>query len=76
MSWSLERDTERITEWERGDDYATIRKRERGDGGYVVRLDVMEQADDASQYERETVGTEADADALVEEWQAEYDLEE
>lgn len=76
MSWTLERDSERVTEWERSDDYATVRKRERGDGGYVVRLDVMEQADDASQYERETVEREADADALVEEWKTEHDIAE
>ncbi|MFB6236073.1 MAG: hypothetical protein ABEH81_09420 [Halopenitus sp.] len=76
MSWTLERDSERVTEWERSDDYATIRKRERGDGGYIVRLDVMEQAEDERQYERESFSSESDADALVEEWQAEYDLEE
>lgn len=76
MSWTLERDSERVTEWERSDDYATIRKRERGDGGYVVRLDVMEQAEDERRYERESFSTESDADTLVEEWQAECDLEE
>lgn len=76
MSWTLERDSEHVTEWERSDDYATIRKRERGDGGYVVRLDVMEQAEDERRYERESFSSEADADALVEEWQAVYDLEE
>lgn len=76
MSWTLERDSERVTEWERSDDYATIRKRERGDKGYIVRLDVMEQAEDERRYERESFSSESDADALVEEWQAEYDLEE
>ncbi len=30
-----------------------VRVRERADGGFVVRLDVMEQAADASAYERE-----------------------
>lgn len=42
-----------ITEWERSDGYATVRVRERGDGGFVARLDVMEQAADESAYERE-----------------------
>lgn len=76
MSWTLTRESAAVTEWERSDDYATIRKRERGDGGYVVRLDVMEQAEDERQYERESFSSESGADALVEEWQAEYDLEE
>ena len=75
MSWTLERDSEGVTEWERSDDYATIRKRERGDEGYIVRLDVMEQAEDERRYERESFSSESDADALVEEWQADYDLE-
>ena len=53
MSWSLERDDGTVTEWERSDGYATVRLRERADGGFVVRLDVMEQAADESAYERE-----------------------
>jgi hypothetical protein len=53
MSWSLGREDDTITEWERSDGYATVRVRERADGGFVVRLDVMEQAADASAYERE-----------------------
>ena len=53
MSWSLGREDETITEWERSDGYATVRVRERTDGRFVVRLDVMEQAVDESAYERE-----------------------
>jgi hypothetical protein len=53
MGWSLGREDEAITEWERADGYATVRLRERADGGFVVRLDVMEQAADESVYERE-----------------------
>jgi len=54
MPWSLGREDDVITEWERSDGYyATVRVRERGDGGFVARLDVMEQAADESAYERE-----------------------
>jgi len=53
MPWSLGRDDDVITEWERSDDYATVRVRERSGGGFVARLDVMEQAEDDSAYERE-----------------------
>ena len=53
MPWSLGRDDDVISEWERSDGYATVRLRERGDGGFVARLDVMEQAVDDSTYERE-----------------------
>lgn len=76
MSWAVKRDTERITEWERSDDYATIRKRKRGDGGFIVRLDVMEQAADDSRYLRESVADESAAMQVVEQWQAEYDVVE
>ncbi|ELZ58613.1 MULTISPECIES: DUF7543 family protein [Halorubrum] len=76
MSWSLEREDGTVTEWERSDGYATVRLRERADGGFVVRLDVMEQAADESAYERERFD---DAEAAAERaaaWRDAHDLDE
>ena len=76
MSWSLERDDTTVTEWERSDGYATIRIRERGAGGFVVRLDVMEQAADESAYERERFD---DGEAVAERaaaWRDAHDRDE
>ncbi|GAB3701051.1 hypothetical protein GCM10028858_15980 [Halorubrum pallidum] len=64
-----------ITEWERSDGYATVRVRERGDGGFVVRLDVMEQAADASTYERERFEARDAALDRAAEWRASFDLD-
>jgi hypothetical protein len=68
MSWSLDRDDGTITEWERADGYATVRLRERADGEFVVRLDVMEQAADESAYERERFGDRAAAEERAAAW--------
>jgi len=76
MDWSVGRDDDTITEWERADGYATVRLRERTDGGFVVRLDVMEQAVDESAYERERFD---DRDAALERaaaWREERSPEE
>jgi hypothetical protein len=76
MDWSVGRDDDTITEWERADGYATVRLRERTDGGFVVRLDVMEQAIDESAYERERFD---DRDAALERaaaWREERSPEE
>jgi hypothetical protein len=76
MSWSLERDDGTVTEWERSDGYATVRLRERADGGFVVRLDVMEQAVDESAYERERFDERDDAEARATEWRDARDLDD
>ena len=75
MSWSLGRDDDAITEWERADGYATVRVRERADGGFVVRLDVMEQAADASTYERERFADREAALDRAAEWREERALD-
>ncbi|WP_460560876.1 DUF7543 family protein [Halorubrum pallidum] len=75
MSWTLGREDDVITEWERSDGYATVRVRERGDGGFVVRLDVMEQAADASTYERERFEARDAALDRAAEWRASFDLD-
>lgn len=76
MTWALGRDDDVITEWERSDGYATVRLRERGDGGVVVRLDVMEQAADESTYERERFDDRGAALDRAETWRAERDVDD
>lgn len=76
MTWSLEREDDVITEWERSDGYATVRLRERGDGEFVVRLDVMEQAVDESAYVRERFDDREAALDLAATWRAERDLDD
>ena len=76
MSWSLGREDETITEWERSDGYATVRVRERTDGRFVVRLDVMEQATDESAYERERFDDREAALDRAAEWREERTVEE
>lgn len=44
-----------VDEWTRRDGLATVRLRERADGGFVVRYDRLEQADDGRAYRRERV---------------------
>lgn len=75
MSWSLARDDETVTEWERIDGYATVRIRERADGGYVARLDVMEQAADERTYERLTFADHEAAAAQATAWRTERTIE-
>lgn len=76
MSWSLARDDGTVTEWERSDGYATVRLRERADGGFVVRLDVMEQAADESAYERERFDDREAAEERAAAWREERTLDE
>lgn len=75
MSWSLEREDGRITEWERSDRYATVRLRERADGRFVVRLDVMEQATDDRTYDRVVVDDRETAEAQAAAWRDDRDVE-
>ena len=76
MSWSLGREDDAITEWERSDGYATVRVRERTDGGFVVRLDVMEQAADESAYERERFDSREVALDRAAAWREERSIED
>lgn len=75
MSWERIAERDRITEWRRSDGNATIRLRERATGGWTVRLDRMEQAPEGSTYRHEDLDEYEEAEALVEEWQAEFDVE-
>lgn len=75
MTWTLGREDDVISEWERSDGYATVRVRERGDDGSVARLDIMEQAADDSTYERERFDTHEAALDRAAEWRAAFDLD-
>ena len=75
MGWSLRRDDGPITEWERSDGYATVRVRERGDGRFVVRLDVMEQAVDDRAYDRVVLDQREAAEERAAAWRVDHDLD-
>jgi hypothetical protein len=75
VSWER-RDRSGVVEWERDDGNATIRRRERPDGRYVVRVDRLEQAPEGPAYRRETVADADAADDLVASFRAEFDLDE
>ncbi|MFC5133174.1 MULTISPECIES: DUF7543 family protein [Haloferacaceae] len=76
MAWSLKREDATITEWERSDGYATVRLRERGDGRFVARLDVMEQAVDDRAYDRVVLDERAAAEERAAAWREERDLDD
>ncbi|MWV65850.1 hypothetical protein GRS48_13610 [Halorubrum sp. JWXQ-INN 858] len=76
MSWELSREDDVVTEWARSDGYATVRLRNRADGGAVVRLDVMEQAVDGRVYERERYDDRDAAAERAAEWRDAYTLAE
>ena len=75
MGWSHGREDATITEWERSDGYATVRLRERGDGRFVVRLDVMEQAADDRAYDRVVLDERDAAEERAAAWREERDLD-
>jgi hypothetical protein len=70
MDYERTTDTDELTEWERADGHATIRLRERADGGFAVRYDQLHQADGGRAYAYETVESRVAAEALVADWQA------
>lgn len=63
-----------VVEWEREDGWATIRRRQRPDGSWVVRLDRLTQAPEGSYYQEERVETRSDARAVVAAWRRRYDV--
>jgi len=73
VPWSPVGTPERYEEWERDDGHATLRLRERADGGYVVRLDRLEQAVDGRAYRRERVADREAAEELLARWRREHD---
>jgi hypothetical protein len=73
MEWTRTRDEEGLDEWTREDGHATIRRRRRPDGEWVVRLDRLHQASEGREYRRERVADGTAAMELVREWQAASD---
>lgn len=63
-----------VVEWEREDGWATIRRRQRTDGSWVVRLDCLTQAPEGSCYREERVETRAEARRVVASWRQRHDV--
>lgn len=70
MEWTRSRDDDGLVEWTREDGYATIRRRRRPDGEWVVRLDQLHQAPEGRAYRRERVTDESAAVAVLNEWKS------
>ncbi len=75
MGWTETAQDDVTTEWERSDGYATIRLRRRHDGTWSVRLDRLFQAPEGQLYQRETAMTEEAAQAVVEAWRIQFDVD-
>ncbi len=73
MEWTRTREDGGLVEWTRSDGYATVRRRRRPDGEWVVRLDRLHQAPDGGGYRRERVADESAAVELVAVWKSEAD---
>lgn len=74
MSWERVTDDGRLAEWERSDGNATIRLRQRPDGGWAVRFDRVYQAPDGAEYRHATVDGHDEAMELIEELQSSFDV--
>lgn len=53
--WDRTRDDAELTEWTRQDGYGSVRMRQRPDGRWVVRLDLLMQAPDGPAYEHQVL---------------------
>ena len=73
MTWERNAD-ETVDEWRREDGWATIRRRQRVDDSWVVRLDILTQAPEGSLYREERVESRDDAEELVAAWREAYDV--
>jgi hypothetical protein len=69
MEWEQTREGA-VDEWTRRDGLATVRVRERPDGGFVTRYDRLEQAPEGRAYRRERCQDRAAAERLAAEWRA------
>mgnify|MGYP000268302446 CR=1 FL=1 len=68
MEWSRSDEDGEFLELTREDGYATIRRRRRADGGWIVRYDRLYQAAEGSGYRRERVDDRDAADEVIERW--------
>ena len=71
MEWSRTRADDDLVEWTREDGHATLRRRRRPDGTWVVRLDRLYQAPAGSGYRRERVDDAEAAASLLDAWKRE-----
>jgi hypothetical protein len=70
MEWTQSRVDDSLVEWTREDGYATLRRRRRPDGEWIVRLDRLHQAPDGRAYRHERVTSESAAVAVIDEWKS------
>jgi hypothetical protein len=70
MEWTRTRSDGGVVEWTREDGYATIRRRRRPDGEWVVRFDRLHQAPSGRGYRHERVADESAARAVVDRWRS------
>jgi len=70
MEWTQSRDDGDLVEWTREDGFATLRRRRRPDGEWVVRLDRLHQAPGGRAYRCERVADESAAVALIDDWKS------
>ena len=73
MEWTQSRDDDGLVEWTREDGYATLRRRRRPDGEWIVRLDRLHQAPDGRAYRHERVTSESAAVAVIDGWKSASD---
>ena len=71
MEWTRTRNETGLVEWTREDGHATVRRRRRPDGEWVVRFDRLHQAPDGRGYRHERVTDESAARELLEAWKRE-----
>jgi hypothetical protein len=70
MEWTRTRNDEEVVEWTREDGYATLRRRRRPDGEWVVRFDRLHQAPGGRGYRHERVAGESAARDVIDRWKS------
>ncbi|WP_144900917.1 DUF7543 family protein [Halobellus captivus] len=75
MEWTRSLYRDGLVEWTREDGCATIRRRRRPDGRWIVRFDRLFQASAGGGYHRERVDDLDAANELVAAWKREDPIE-
>ena len=68
MEWTQSEERDGFVEWTRADGYATIRRRQRADGEWIVRFDRLHQAPAGGGYHRERAADLDAATEIIESW--------